>query len=169
MVRLSERGSSYKQALQKLTPGEQIIASQLAGDFILPEDTKQKLAFVAGGIGITPFLSHFSFMAEQNIPRDVTLFYCNNTATEIAYREKFDALAGDGYCHAVHILAEEETADCEHGFLTADIIKQHTPDYKERLWYLSGPSGLVTAYSKLLKKLGVPTQNINHDFFPGLV
>ena len=66
-------------------------------------------------------------MTEQNIPRDITLFYCNNTAAEIAYREKFDALASDGYCHAVHILAGEEIADHEHGFLTGDIIKKHPP------------------------------------------
>ncbi len=168
VVRLSEKGSSYKQALQKLAVGEQIIASQLAGDFILPEDTKKKLAFVAGGIGVTPFLSHFGFMVWQNIRRDVVLFYCNNTATEIAYREKFDVLVKDGYCHTVHILAEEEIADHEHGFLTEEIIKKHTPDYKERIWYLSGPSGMVSAYSVLLKKLGVPRENIHHDFFPGL-
>ena len=72
-------------------------------------------------------------MTEQNIPRDITLFYCNNTAAEIAHREKSDALASDGYCHAVHILAGEEIADHEHGFLTGDIIKKHTPDYKERI------------------------------------
>ena len=56
------------------------------------------------------------------------MFYCNNTATEIAYRKKFDALASDGYCHAVYVLAEEEKADCEHGLLTKAMIKTHPPD-----------------------------------------
>ncbi len=168
VVRLAENGSSYKKALQKLAPGEQIIASQRAGDFLLPKDTRVKLAFVAGGIGITPFLSHFGSMVEQNIPRDVILFYCNNTAAEIAYRDKFDALVSEGYGSVVYVLAVEEQADCEHGLLTTEIIKKNTPDYLERLWYLSGPSGMVYAYTKCLSELGVPRENINRDFFPGL-
>ena len=167
-VRFSDRGSTYKQALQKLKPGDHIIGSQRAGDFLLPNNTKTKLAFVAGGIGITPFLSHFSHIKQQNIPRDIVLFYCNNTYKDIAYQEILTSLADSGWCKVVHVLAEEKRSGCMHGFLTEDSIKEHAPDYQERVWYLSGPSEMVRAYSLLLKNSKVSKENIVRDFFPGL-
>ena len=168
VVRFSDNGSTYKHALRKFHPGDRIIASQCAGDFSLPDDTTAKLAFVAGGIGITPFLSHFGSITHQNIPRDVVLFYCNNTSEDIAYRAMFDTLADSGQCTVVHTLAQEKRMGCEYGLLTEDSIKKYVPDYKERLWYLSGPSGMVYAYSMLLKEMKVPKRNIIRDFFPGL-
>lgn len=167
-VRFSEGGSTYKQELQKLKSGDQIIASQRAGDFLLPKDAGTKLAFVAGGIGITPFLSHFSHIKQENSPRDIVLFYCNNTYDDIAYREVCDSLATQRWCKVVHVLAEEKRGGYMHGFLTEKSIAKHAPDYQERAWYLSGPSEMVRAYSLLLKKMRVPKKSIVHDFFPGL-
>ena len=54
------------------------------------------------------------------------------------------------------------------GFLTEVIIKKYTPDYLERVWYISGPPMMVDAYTKLLVGLGVKTSQIVRDFFPGL-
>lgn len=167
-VRFSDKGSTYKQALQKLKPNDHIIASQRAGDFLLPKDTKRKLAFVGGGIGITPFISHFNDIKQQNIRRDIMLFYCNNTYTNIAYRDLFESLASDGWCRTVHVLEKEKREGCLHGFLTEESIKEHAPDCQERLWYLSGPSEMVRTYSQLLKKMGVPKESVIRDFFPGL-
>ena len=169
VVRFAENGSTYKQALQKLKSGDRVIAGQRAGDFLLPDESETKLAFVAGGIGITPFLSHFWYMAHQAVPRDIPLFYCNNTGADIAYRDMFDDLADSGYCRVVHILAQEKRVGYEHGLLTKDIIEKHVPDYRERVWYLSGPPGMVYAYSTLLREMGVPRGSIVRDFFPGLV
>ena len=167
-VRFAKNGSTYKQALQDLKSGQQIIASQRAGDFLLPQDTKKKLAFIAGGISITPFISHLSHIKQQHMRRDIVLFYCNKTYADIAYREMFDKLADAKWCRVVHVLERERKNGYLHGFLTEDSIKKNTPDYQERQWYLSGPSEMVRTYSLLLKKMSVPKENIMRDFFPGL-
>lgn len=167
-VRFSENGSTYKKALRDLTPGDRIIASQLAGDFLLPDNTDKKLSFVAGGIGITPFLSHFGHISREDTPRDVALFYCNKEHEEIAYREMLDTLATSEHCRIVHILEKEKKQGYEHGFLTKEMVVKYTPDYRERLWYLSGPPGMVYAYSTLLTKIGVPRHAVVRDFFAGL-
>ena len=169
VVRFSEEGSSYKKKLRRLKEGDYIIASQRAGDFLLPSDSSVKLAFVAGGIGVTPFLSHLKDVEYKKEKRDITLFYCNNRFEDIAYRGMFDSLEEEGVCKVVYLLSEEEKSGYESGFLTKEIIKKHTPDYLERKWYLSGPPLMVYSYTKLLKKLGVSDKNIIRDFFPGLV
>lgn len=168
-VRFAERVSTYKQYLRTLKPGDAIIASQLAGDFVLPNDTTEKLALVAGGIGITPFMSHLGYLEQVTEAKpDTVLFYCNNTAAEIAYQDRLKAATAVLPLRVVQVLAKEEVPGYEHGYLTEDIIRRQTPDFLERTWYISGPPGMVGAYTALLGTMGVPRTKIHRDFFPGL-
>jgi len=167
-VRFSDTVSSYKMALRAMKPGENIIASQKAGDFVLPAKEEQAVAFIAGGIGITPFLSQLQFMADTDSKRVATLFYCNNTLSEVAYKEYLDSFTLKILLKTVHVLAKEKVTGCEYGYLTKEIIKRELPSYQSVTWYLSGPSGMVNAYKKLLLEMNVPRKNIKQDFFPGL-
>jgi ferredoxin-NADP reductase len=169
-LKVPETHSSYKEALMRLRPGDTLIASQLAGDFLLPDNHTERLAFVAGGIGVTPFRSHLAYLADARRPQNVVLFYCNNTQAEIAYRDEFMYFASIIPLQVVQVLAKEQVvgAQYEYGFLTADMIVRRTPDYRERTWYLSGPPGMVNAYDTLLREMGVKGNRIIKDFFPGL-
>lgn len=163
-----EQGSTYKKALAALKPGDTVIASQRAGDFTLPSDANTKLAFIAGGIGITPFSSHLAHMQATGAWHDTVLFYCNNLAEEIAYLDTFTSYQVNQPFRLVNALSKEAHPEYEHGYLTKEIIERHTPDYLERTWYLSGPPGMVNAYYKLLRECGVAKRRIKRDFFPGL-
>jgi ferredoxin-NADP reductase len=55
------------------------------------------------------------------------------------------------------------------GFITPEIIMKEIPDYKERMYYISGPHAMVTSFQDSLSKLGIPSGNIKTDFFPGFV
>mgnify|MGYP002141562475 FL=1 len=48
------------------------------------------------------------------------------------------------------------------------MILAEVPDFKERVFYISGSHGMVTAFKKMLRELGVARKNIKTDFFPGL-
>ena len=162
-------GSSYKQALINLKPGDNVIASQLAGDFTLPKDTNKKLGFIAGGIGITPFRSHVAHMLETKKQYDTTLYYCCKTTTELAYAEFFTGMAAKLPLQYTEVIAKEPVVEPrEAGFVTADMLARLTPDYLERHWFISGPPPMVNAYKTLLQKAGVPKRQIKTDFFPGL-
>lgn len=166
----TEAPSSYKRTLQTLKPGGVVIASQLAGDFTLPHDHTKKLAFVAGGIGITPFRSHLAYLSDSQIAEDVVLFYCNNVKADVAYGDEFSHIATVVPLKVVQVLAKETITepDYEQGFLNRDMILRRTPDYLDRVWYLSGPPGMVNAYEKLLREMGVRGGMIKKDFFPGV-
>jgi ferredoxin-NADP reductase len=68
------------------------------------------------------------------------------------------------------VLVEAPAADLayEKGFLTADMLKRHVPDWQTATYYVSGPQGLVDAYSKLLRDMKIPRDRIVTDYFPGL-
>ena len=161
------QGSSYKKALASLKSGQKIIASQLAGDFLLPSDVDTKLGFIAGGIGVTPFSSHLRYLHDTEGRRDAVLYYCANTLNELAYVEDFKR-----YYIALDVVSvigkEDVSAPYERGYITTEILDRRTPDWRGRTWYLSGPPGMVNAYYDLLRDAGLPRTQIKKDFFPGL-
>ena len=169
-MKITKARSTYKSALEGLDLGQAIIASQLAGDFLLPRDTQTKLGFIAGGIGVTPFRSHVQYMMDSDKKHDTVLYYCSNTQAEIAYQDVFSRAASELEFVFVPVIKDGIVeAPAESGYLTVDILKRRTPDYLERTWYISGPPGMVNAYKKLLRDMGVPHRHIKTDFFPGAV
>ena len=169
-VRLSDKGSSFKRSLEDLKPGDVIHATALQGDFVLPkEPEKHKYLFVAGGIGVTPFRSHIQSLIEQGKQVDVALMYCNKTEEDIAYRDFFATAKDSIGLETVHVLNEPpKDWDGETGFIDEHMLTSRVPDVATRIVYISGPPGMVGAYSKLFKKVGVPAQHIHTDYFPGL-
>jgi ferredoxin-NADP reductase len=162
-------GSSFKRTLVSLRPGASIMAGQVAGDFVLPHDTHQKLAFIAGGIGITPFVSMAKAMVKAKQRRDIVLFYLVADPADLCYGELWKAAHGFGL-RIVPVLTNPKLAANWHGLtgrLNPDNLRQQLPDYLQRRYYLSGPSGLVENYSQLLRQLGIKRQQIITDHFSG--
>lgn len=169
-VRIYPSPSSFKRTLLELHPGNIIIASQLSGDFVLPEDSNQKLVFVAGGIGITPFVAIIKYLLDKGEKREIVLFYANKTADEIAYGDLLSRAEKELNAKAVYLIDKDATAPnfkCEFGRLSEEIIKKHVPDYHERLFYLSGPNAMVNAYKELLAIMGIKGGQVVTDYFPG--
>lgn len=164
----SQKSSNFKSKLISLKPGDIILASQLAGSFTLPSDQKRKLAFVAGGIGITPFHSMIKYLLDSQQRRDAQLFYCVNLPSEIAYSEDFKKAEAVGV-KTSYIAGPNAPASWTgpRGTLSAELLKAGLPDYKQRLFYISGPQGFVAAVRQTLLGLGVKRSQINTDFFPG--
>jgi ferredoxin-NADP reductase/Na+-transporting NADH:ubiquinone oxidoreductase subunit NqrB len=168
--------STFKKTMLEMKPGDTIMAGQLAGDFTMPRDPRQKLAFIAGGIGITPFRSMVKYLIDKSEHsrakggsgrvRDVVLFYSNRTAAEIAYRDVFDDAAKKIGMKTVYAITKPE--DGSPGTrITADLIRREIPDYRERMFYISGTHTMTTAFEKTLAEMGVPRKHIKVDFFPG--
>ena len=169
-VKFAPNGSAFKRGLSQLRPGDQIVASQLAGSFTLPRNTRRKLAFIAGGIGITPFRSMLEDLLERGEARPITVLYGNNRIDEVAYADVLKRAReelGIPTWYAVRD-AEGATPDMTIGFVDAAMITQRVPDYRERTFYISGPQAMVSATRQTLRDLGVPARRIKTDFFPGL-
>lgn len=170
-VKFYEKPSSYKKALESLEHGNGIVASQLAGEFTMPKDKNKKLVFIAGGIGVTPFRSMIKYLLDKNEKRDVVIFYANNTFSDVAYREIFDQAATNLGIKTIYTLTEPKDVPMnfpyEKGFVNKQIIKNKMPDFKERMFYISGPRSMILSFKKTLKEMGIYKNHIKTDFFPG--
>lgn len=158
----TDKGSSFKEALQNLSVGEVIDAEGPNGHFTIPNvfiSEGKKLCFIAGGIGITPFRSILLDLEHKNLPINVTLLYANRT-TEIVFKEKLDQLSQTHSTFKVKYFIDPQKID-------EASLKENIPDLKKAIFYSSGPEPMVESFDKLLASLGVPKENIKNDFFPG--
>ncbi len=171
-VKFYPESSTFKKKLQSLESGEKIAASQLAGDFVMPKEKEKKLVFISGGIGITPFRSIVKYLIDKDEKRDIVHFYSNKNFGDIAYADLLAEAEKKLQIKTIYTLTDKDIPKGwpgERGFIDQEKIEKYVPDYKERIFYLSGPHTMVDAFNALLRKMGVPRTNIKKDFFPGYV
>lgn len=171
-VKFYPEASSFKRSLLDMKIGDTIIASQLSGEFVLPKDKNEKLVFIAGGIGVTPFRSMIKYLLDNHESRDIVLFYSNKTKEEIAYKKIFDRAEKELGIKTIYALTDKDVPLvpwCRRGRVDDHMIMEEVPDCLERTYYISGPRGMVVAYENMLKNLGISRRQIKTDFFPGFV
>jgi ferredoxin-NADP reductase len=166
-VRMGESTSSFKRALSALKPSQSVRANLVAGDFLLPRDPSRPVLLVAGGIGITPFISQLEQDAAEGVARDLVLVYAIRAHEDFAYSDTLRRLGV-----RVVLLAPSEPHALADGWsyagpgrLTSELIEQHVADVRERIAFVSGPPRLVGAVRAALRRLRV--RRIVTDAFSG--
>ena len=170
-IKFYENPSTFKKNLLSLDIGDKILASQLSGEFVLPQDKTKKLVFIAGGIGITPFRSMIKYLIDKNDKRDISVFYSAQSYDDLSYKEIFEEAEKKLGIKTIYILNNKEKIppDFKHesGLLNVDIIKKVVPNFKDCMFYISGPKGMIDSFNDSLRILKVSRLNIKTDFFPG--
>jgi ferredoxin-NADP reductase len=164
--RVPQPVSSAKRALLALRAGDTVRATLVAGDFTLPVDGSRKLAMVAAGIGITPFISHIREARARGEERDIVLVYAVSDPTEIVYA---DELEDAGVRVFVSSRAEPGALPENWTWLgpdriDADAVRSVVADLAERDVFLSGPPALV---ADLRSRLRGAARRVRTDVFSG--
>ena len=164
-IKFYEPSSSFKRTLRTMGEGALIRATVVAGDFVLPRDTTRPLLFVAGGIGITPFISHLRSLKKDS--RDIVLVYAVSSEREIAYK---DELVKSGV--RVLIVSPEKPKNLPDHWnyikgsrIEYDALNNYVVDVTTRWAYISGPTSFAQAGKKQLRKLGA--RGVKTDYFAG--
>ena len=149
----------------------QIVAAQVAGDFTLPKNKRNKLVFIAGGIGITPFRSMIKYLLDINEKRDIVLLYAVNTTDELAYLDILETAQQQLGIQVQYIVANATNNTPNNsvypGYVNAEIIQKFIPDHHERTFYISGSHAMVESVNENLAELKVTKRYIKKDYFPG--
>ena len=167
-VRYYDNGSSFKEVLHD-SDNALMSLGQVGGDFTLPRDPNAKLAFIAGGIGITPFRSMVKYMTDTNDQRSAIVLYGERSAEDIAYKEVFEeARTKVGVATRYVLSSISATQDnIISGTISREFIESEIPDYASRIFYISGPQSMVEGIRRELRAMGVPRRNIKADYFFG--
>ncbi|MDD5464816.1 MAG: FAD-binding oxidoreductase [Candidatus Omnitrophica bacterium] len=161
--------SDFSKALNNLKAGDQVSIEYPFGKFILDESLA-KVAFLSGGIGITPVRSICKYAVDKNLGIDMVLVYSNRSVRDIVFKDDFDAMAKSyPSLKIAHVLCETETGfKCTVGLINSSVIRNEIPDYRERKFYLCGPPQMVEAMRKILvEEMGLNSGRIITENFQG--
>lgn len=159
-LRVPEKSSTFKKALLALEPGDRVHGTGVGGDFVWPSDLATPLLLVAGGIGITPFLSQLRHEAE----RDAVLVYGASSPDEVPFTEELAGVRVVLVCPARPDHLPDGWTFVEAPFLSAQIIADAVPDLSDRRAYVSGPPAMINAVRSGIAKR---SRSVKTDYFSG--
>ena len=157
-VRSNPGGFVADRLLQEKKQGDTVIVSAPQGFFYYEDlrDAKHVVG-LAGGSGITPFLSMARALTDGIEDFTLTLLYGSRTEEEILFRGELDEIAR--VCpkvDVIHVLSDEEKEGFEQGFITAEMIRKYAPKAEEYSVFLCGPEAMYRFLKPEIEKLGLP-------------
>ena len=162
-IKFSEKTSTFKSALAALPLGTQLRATSVGGDFLLPEDPRTPVLLIAGGIGITPYISQLTEAAA----RDAVLVYSVTSPDELVYAEELERSG-----IRVLLIAPQSPPELPDTWrylgaarLSAATLQAEVPALAERVVYVSGPPAMVAELKAALHAAGV--RRVVSDYFTG--
>ncbi len=163
------RGSGFKETLRNAPLGYEINLGTPLGHFVIPEGETRRHVFIAGGIGVTPYRSMLRCAVDAKKPIDAVLLYFSHSSADIVFGQELEEIARQmPTLSLVHVLSDPEPGwKGEKGGLNEVFLRKWVPDLAQRLFWISGPPPMVTAYKELVKQTGVGDEAIRTDSFAG--
>jgi NAD(P)H-flavin reductase len=139
--------------------GDTILLDGPMGDDLIIDKTKENVVLIAGGIGITPFVTIVEDLVKNpgNV-KDVTLIYGVQKEEDIIFRDHFDKLASNKSFTFIPVVEKPHTWKGETGFVTNVLNKM---ELKGSSYYMCGPLAMADASEKLLIESGVDKKDIH--------
>ena len=157
-IRSNPGGFVADRLLESLKVGDTVLSSGPQG-FFYYEDLRDKKQVIglAGGSGITPFLSMAYALLDGTEDFALTLLYGSRTEENILFRSELDAIAmACPKFKVVHVLSDEKKDGFENGFITAEMIRKYAPADGEYSVYLCGPEAMYRFLKPEIAKLKLP-------------
>jgi predicted ferric reductase len=160
----------FTSRIHELQPGTKVLVHGPFGRFsaiLYPEE--RELVFIAGGVGLTPFLSMVRSMHHSRTWRPVTVLHACRTEGDLLLREELSAIenSSQGRLRVVHVLSSPHDAwQGRCGHMNGDFIRQHVSESSEaRGFYICGPPGMIKTIERDLKQMGISRHRIHSEKF----
>lgn len=149
---------------EKAQVGDRFVMTEPSGEFHYETlRDSRSIVCIAGGSGITPFMSMATSLADGDEDYRMTLFYGARTAAQLAYRDELEALAGR--CKGlkvVYVLSDEACEGCEQGFVSAKLMEKYV-EIASSTFFLCGPQAMYDFVGKELAAYNLPRKAIHRD------
>jgi ferredoxin-NADP reductase len=166
------RDTAFKRVLRKAAPGMPVEIDGPNGFMVLHEDAARAAVFLAGGIGITPFLAMARDAAQRRLPHRIFLFYGNRRPEDAAFLEELSALEkANPRFRLVAAMSEAEKSarpwSGERGFIDRAMLARHAGHLERPVYYFAGPPAMAMAMQEMLSGAGVSEDDMRSEEFYG--
>jgi len=166
------RDTAFKRALKTVPLGTEVKIEPATGSFTLHKNAAKPAVFLAGGIGITPFLSIIRQAAQERLPHRLVLFYSNRRPEDTAFLESLRAeeKANPNFrlvATMTEMSRSKQEWKGETGFINRDMLGRYLENLQGPIYYAAGPPALVAAMRALLVEAAVDEDDIRTEDFAG--
>lgn len=147
----------YTALMKKIPTGTTAWVAGPHGRFNFRRARKYRQVWVAGGIGVTPFLSMAQALPKRKY--HVDFFYCVVTAGEAHFDTELQDIARRNPAFKPHLFCQDK-----EGFIDAKILAK-TCDVDTTEFFICGPPPMMHALQRGLVKAGVPESRIHFEDF----
>lgn len=160
-------GLATNYVLDNWQVGDEVEVSEPLGTFKYePLRDAQTVIGLAGGSGITPFLSLARAIRDGDEDCNLVLLYGSRTSADILFKDEFDEIAeSTDKVRVVYVLSDETVDECESGFLTAELISKYAPKGENYSVFMCGPQGMYEFADKQIALLGLRRKFVRHELF----
>jgi ferredoxin-NADP reductase len=172
MIATRMRDTAFKRVLRKASLPLEVKIEGPSGSFILHRKAEKPGVFLAGGIGITPFLSIIRQAAHDRTAHQLYLFYGNRRPEDAAFLDMLNGIpAQNPNFHLIATMSEMEKSHREWkgeaGFIAKTILTKYLPTLQGPIFYIAGPPAMVAAMRRTLTEAGVDEDDIRTEEFSG--
>lgn len=166
------RDSAFKGTLGALPVGASIAIEGPSGSLTLHNDRARPAVFIAGGIGITPFMSIVRQATHDGLQQRLVLLYSNRRPEDAAYLAELQELEKrNPQFHLVATMtlmsSSSQPWTGSQGLIDAALVKRASAELTKPIYYLAGPPGMVEAMRQTLNDAGVNDDDIRSEEFYG--
>lgn len=163
-VKKNPGGFAADWMLANFKAGDEVIGSDGQGQFYYESlrDSKNVVA-LAGGSGITPFLSMAYAIRDGIEDFNLTILFGSKTEETILFKKEFESItAACSKVKVVHVLSDEVKEGYENGFITAELITKYAPaeDYSV---FICGPEAMYRFAAGEVEKLGLDRKHVRRE------
>ena len=162
------RDTAFKKSLVEMPEGAAVDVEQPKGSFTLPDDTSKRYAWIAGGIGITPFRSMLRYIADKGLDYDITLVYSNRDAESTAFLDELKELESIvPRCRLILTMTEDPSWDGDKRMLDAEVLRDMLGDLELYHFMIAGPPPMAKSVEAALLEAGLTEDQVQSDSFSG--
>ena len=172
LVATRMRDTAFKRSLSRLPLGTPVRIDGPSGSFTLHKNSAKPGVFLAGGIGITPFLSILSQAARDRLPHKLYLFYSNRRPEDAAFLDTLQGLqqANPNFrliATMTELSRSQKQWQGETGFINREMLSRHLNNLQGPIYYIAGPPAMVAAMREMLVEATVDEDDIRTEEFAG--
>lgn len=172
MIATRMRDTAFKRVLKAAAPGTKVTIDGPSGEMVLLDDPARPAVFLAGGIGITPFLAMARHAAAARLAHRLFLFYSNRRPDDAAFLSELKALetANPNYRLIATMTEPGKSAQPwsgETGYIGREMLERYLPDLIAPIYYFAGPPAMTTAMHQVLEDCGLGEESMRYEEFYG--
>ena len=166
MIATRMRDSPFKRTLAELPVGGRLKIDGPAGLMVLHEDESRPAVFLAGGIGITPFLAMARDAEARRLRHRITLIYSNRRPQDAAFLAELKRMQNRNF-GMVATMTNAPDWQGEKRMISRELLAEHVKDLREPIYYFAGPLRMTLAVQGMLTELGIKDDDMRSEEFYG--